>query len=690
VAIKFLRICHQKKREVVQVSTKKPKKEKVLVVTQAAKLKAALKKQRNNPSTGNVVGKIAEGLVSQVPIVGPLLGPMANAAASALTSADWSGSGDYKIKSNSFYDRKTGAPITKLAGTDGSTTFKYREFIGNVIASPIAGDFAHQAIRVNPGDPETFEWLHKAADGYDQWKLKGMIGLLETQTSMTAPDGGSSLGRWGCNATYNPAMQQGFTTLQQNLQADGGRHDVTTKSIEVGFECSPKKTLAPDGLYISAGAPPEGMNYAQTDPFVVNIWSEGVEEANAVLGTFSILYEIEMSKKTLTPSSTALVGDLFQGEVDISSDCYLGSEIQVCAENSLGGTAAFSANIHPPDNDNGVLYTFPVGINSGRFLVSGSTSIASSTASYFEGTWSIACTGCTPVPGALTGDVADLPPYLLDYDTGDRIGPAGQSHNTSAATADYANHWSFVVDVTAEGATIGIIWGGTNATSGPTWANLMVTSFPKTLSFNPSLLEGKRMLYKNGASINRLALGLEGATCPKDVARIVRHIRSSLSAKGVGSDDKTLLANIHLKKHRDILKQYDFGRKKEADTALEDEVKLLRAAVLAISKQGPPEPISAQPASDSDSDDDSVFLEKMLRSEQEYDRLQRRLRRLSAERDRLSREDPDLQILKGKGQKRPMSYSTTPVQPPGAKLLSTTEFMESVRMRNEQLPTTQE
>jgi hypothetical protein len=269
-------------------------------------------------------------------------------------------------------------------------------------------------------------------------------------------------------------------------------------------------------------------------------------------------------------------------------------------------------------------------------------------------------------------------------------GQAQQQHNTNSPYVQQA--LPFFVDIIGPNATFGLVWNGVTANPTPTWASLCVCSFPSEVQFGAPATLSKRVLFQNGATVNRLAISLESATTSKEVSRIVRHIRSNLSLKGLGTDDASVLRNIHQKKHRAILKQFDFGRKKEINTDLEDEVKLLRAAVLAISKEKSAEKlfVAPSPDTDSDSDDDSVFLEKMLRSQEEYDRLQRRLRRLSAERDRLSREDPDLQILKGKGQKRPMSYSTTPVQPPGAKLLSTTEFMESVRMRNEQLPTTQE
>lgn len=557
-----------------------------VVVVKAQPKAQPKRKKHTNPSTGNVVGKIAEGVVSAVPVVGPFLGPLAGAVAGGLTNAitgsDWSGSGDYKIKSNSFIDKKTGATITRIPGTDGSTTFKYREFIGNVIASPNAGDFAHQAVRINPADSETFSWLGDAANKYGQYKLKGMIGILESQTSMTAPDGGSSLGRWGINAQYNPALQEGFTTLNENLQADGGKHAVTTQSIEVGFECAPRKTVAPDGLYCSAGPPPAGMNYAQTDPFVINIWSEGVEEANAVLGTFSLLYEFEFMKKTLTPASTSLLADLFQGEVDIQESCFLGSEIVNCAENTLGGTAEFSATIN--EIEPGVLYKFPDNVNFGRYQVIVTTDIMGSAANFVPGQWYLyPNASCSINRFVMSGNPADDFPDMTHDGAVTAIGPYGGGNTATFASGQGLSVcFVFFVDVTAGGAEIGIVWNGVTATSMPSWAGLSVTSFPRVVQFGVPLSLSKRVLFKNGASVNRLAMALETAASTKEVAKITRHIRSNLAAKGLGTDDRTVLRNIHNPKHRDILKQHDFGRKKEVDTAVQDEIALLRAAVLGM------------------------------------------------------------------------------------------------------------
>lgn len=554
---------------------------------QAARASAPRQGPRKNPGTGNVVGQIAGAAASSIPVVGPALAPLASALAGGLTnlvsSGSWSGNGAVKVAENSLV--RNGQMVEILDGADGATYFKYREVLGTIVASSTPGGFAKQTFRVNPADSETFNWLGDQGDKYAEYQLLGMWGELDPQTSMVAPDGGSSLGRWGMAAQYNPALQDGYGTLEQCLQADGGQNGVVTDKIRWAAECKPKDTVTKTGLYTSAGAPPEGMNYAQTDPFVLVVFENGVEEADAVLGICVLYYHFKMMKKTLTPSSTSNIADIFHGTTDVQEGAPFGVEIINCATNTIGGTLENSLVID--GSESGAVYTFPRDVTRGRFLFLILQSQAGSSGSYATGTLNLFVENCTIAPDVLSPITDFTASRLLDASDGSIAGPStGLGTGTVPTGTGISSGGTFFVDITRGGASVSVVWNGVNATAMPADAWLLVTAFPAAVTFSPPDSELNKIVFRNGPTINRLAAALESTTDPKKIARIVRAMRSALSQKGKMFSDKALLTNIHKKEHRDLLVKYDFGRVREDDD-LRKQVNLLTLALAGQTQQKP-------------------------------------------------------------------------------------------------------
>ena len=577
----------------------------------------------SHESTGNVLGEIAGSAASAIPVIGPILGPIAKAAIGGLTGGvsnqRWSGNGAVKIQENSLLDKKNGTLTKVIDGQDGWTKFKYVEVIGNVISAANAGAFTKQAIRVNPADEDTFEWLGPAADGYSQYKIAGMWAELNSQTSVVAPDDGSALGRWGIAGQYNPALQEGYSTLNQCLQADGGQNGMVCSDIQWAAECKPRDSNYSAGLYTSAGSPPEGMNFAQTDPFVVVVFSDGVQTPNQVLGILKFHYEFWCCKKTLTPSSASNVADIFQGETDIQEDAPFGVEIVACATNTIGGTLTNQIIDVPGGGTvNGSRYRFPDVTGTGRFLFVLWQSQSGSALAFTTGSMRLQPSeNCSVIADVLTPDgVSDFPNSQLQSLVGTTVlGPsAGVTTGAPASGVGVATQYTFFVDVTRGNAYVDFVWSGYTADSSPVAAGLIVTAFPKVVTFNPPDLS-KKMIFRNGVALNRLALGLESAENHKDVALIVKQMRMSLAASGKNNADLDILRNLHKKKHRDILKDYDFGRLPE-ETSMQKQLDLLTALVTRTLQPTPPQisaPTPRRLESESDTDDEHE-LEREVRS----------------------------------------------------------------------------
>lgn len=628
---------------------------------------------RKHAPTGNVLGKIAGGLASSIPVVGGIAGPLIEAAVGGLTggvtNSDWSGNGAVRIEQNSLINRATGKLEKVIDGQDGWTTFKYVEYIGNVLSASQAGGFTKQALRINPADPQTFPWLSKALEGYGQYKLKGMWAALRSNTSVVAPDGGSSLGRWGICGQYNPAIQEGYATLEQCLQADGGQNDKCCNDVEWAAECKPKDTVGASGYYTSAGAPPEGMNYAQTDPFVMVVWNEGVEQSDAVLGTLEIHYIYMACKKTLSPSTTSMIADIFVGVTDIQEEAPMGVELTGCASNTIGGTLT---NGVINTTENGVIYKFPRTISTGRYLFNLYQTGMYSSGDFSSGTFLLYHTNCTINHTVLTPDPETDPFSTKVTSQPENVGagPYGGIQTASIPnTVTTPTFFGFFVDVTSPGAEVGIVWNGVSATTMPALSQLSICSFPAAVTFAaPDMTT--QMIFRNVATVNRLAHGLENAESRKDFFRIVTHMRQSLSSRGISPTDNNLLTNVHKKTHRDLLRARNFGRK-DKDTKvkrLENQVEQLLSLLRPHrTDQVIADPWAAAPPkshyvgtptithSDLLSDTDHSDSESELDLQDQVDLLEKKLKRMK----KAAKASPEQPKAKVASSKSPMSYGIT-------------------------------
>ena len=252
--------------------------------------------QTNNKtsSLSSTLGRSLGALVGQSDLGGSL-GDLAGKGLSK-----WFGKGDYNIKSNSLIHGDMRQMQTAKFSTSGKrgTRIVEREFIGNVTASSVVGQFANTFYPINPTNRATFPWLSGIAQLYDQWEPDGII-FEYISTSSEFNGTSQALGAVIAATDYNNEDPI-YTNKQQMENSDYACSTKASSNLQHGIECDPSErpTLV---LYTKSAI----ANTSTLGTF--QIASEGCSTSSVKLGELWVTYDITFYKKQLVlPSSDAV------------------------------------------------------------------------------------------------------------------------------------------------------------------------------------------------------------------------------------------------------------------------------------------------------------------------------------------------------------------------------------------------
>lgn len=91
------------------------------------------------------------------------------------------GTGDYRLGSG--LNAKTFNSIPSFRPSKRGVRVVHREYLGDIRASSVAGEFKVQSYSLNPGLFQTFPWLSSFAQQFDQWQPNGMVAFIKTLSS---------------------------------------------------------------------------------------------------------------------------------------------------------------------------------------------------------------------------------------------------------------------------------------------------------------------------------------------------------------------------------------------------------------------------------------------------------------------------------------------------------------------------
>ncbi|APG77109.1 putative capsid protein [Changjiang narna-like virus 2] len=212
------------------------------------------------------------------------------------------GFGDYRVavKGNSLMAGTTSTPVPKFSG-DGrrGTRITEREFIGNVLTgSVVSGSsvFNNAVYPVNPIDSNTFPWLSRIAQQFDQWEPHGIV--FEYRTTSSTFNGTSQALGAVIMATDYDSLDAAFRDKQQMENADYACSTVPSQSLLHGLECDPRERPL-EVMYTQTRA--GNQNFSSLGNF--QIATQGCSTAGTTLGELWISYDITFYKKVLPEHS---------------------------------------------------------------------------------------------------------------------------------------------------------------------------------------------------------------------------------------------------------------------------------------------------------------------------------------------------------------------------------------------------
>lgn len=266
------------------------------------------------------------------------------------------GFGDYHVDNNTVLTGGMSPPQVVNSVEKGGVIIRHREFIGDIAATV---NFTIQSYLIQPGLADTFPWLSQIANGFEQYRLRGMLfefkstasdAVLSTATS-------SALGTVMMMTEYDiaDAIPSG---KRQMLNAEYSSSSKPSCSFIHPIEC--KKSLSAQNILYTRGAiaPPANFDQRLYDFARFHIATEGMQAASGLCGELWVTYEIELLKPQLAYFGFA--------------DHYITSLVTSARPlgTVVGSNIARGGTIGGVISGAGTDYSFPFQVSSGQYYFS--------------------------------------------------------------------------------------------------------------------------------------------------------------------------------------------------------------------------------------------------------------------------------------------------------------------------------
>jgi hypothetical protein len=237
--------------------------------------RAAPRRQRNpNSNIGSMVGTF--------------IGSGARAMFKAIT-----GFGDYSVQSNTLMTGGMSPPEIVNSSSNGGVIVRHREYLADLQST---ADFTLSTFPLNPGLDSSFPWLSHLADGFEQYRFRGMIFEFKSTSSdaVLSTSASTSLGVVVMATQYN-SLDADFSdkrTMENHQYANAAKPSLT---FYHPIECAKSQTSV-DELYVRHGDIPTGADLRLYDLGKFSVATMGMQNVGGVIGEIWCTYEIELFK----------------------------------------------------------------------------------------------------------------------------------------------------------------------------------------------------------------------------------------------------------------------------------------------------------------------------------------------------------------------------------------------------------
>jgi len=209
------------------------------------------------------------------------------------------GSGDYEVVGGGAEYNVLSGSIPKFSTTHSTNIVCHREYIGDILGTTA---FTNQSFPINPGMFTTFPWLSTVAEGYQEYRIHGMV--FEFNSLITDYVTGGAPGVVVMATNYNSSVPV-YTSRAQMENSEFSKATKPTKNLVHMVECKGSEVSTPI-LYIRSGTPASNQDLRLYDHGTFQLATQG--NPNQILGELWVSYCVEFFK----PQIPSTIGGIFQ------------------------------------------------------------------------------------------------------------------------------------------------------------------------------------------------------------------------------------------------------------------------------------------------------------------------------------------------------------------------------------------
>lgn len=210
---------------------------------------------------------------------------------------DITGFGAYNVRKNTL------AGVIPSVGNssrvEGGLTISHREYLGDIITAATAGEFSSYSLTINPGNPQTWEWLAQIACNYEQWVPEGILFIFKSTSSDALNSTNTALGSV-MMATQYDILAAPFVNKAEMLSYEYSSSGLPSESIIHMVECDPAQTPVTTLDVRAPNATSGDPRFA--DLGIFTIATQGFQGTNVNIGELWVTYQVTLLKPKLYAS----------------------------------------------------------------------------------------------------------------------------------------------------------------------------------------------------------------------------------------------------------------------------------------------------------------------------------------------------------------------------------------------------
>lgn len=181
--------------------------------------------------------------------------------------------------------------IPRVQNSSNGVIIRHKEFLSDV---PSSAAFTSLIIPLNPALPDSFPWLSRVAQNFEEWLPRGIIVEYRTTSSDTLLAANPALGSVIIATQYN-SVNPDFVNKQQMENYEGA---ISCKpSVSMIHQVETKKSQnVQDEYYTRVEAPPANADIRMYDLGKVQVSTVGSQTTGNIIGEIWISYEVELRK----------------------------------------------------------------------------------------------------------------------------------------------------------------------------------------------------------------------------------------------------------------------------------------------------------------------------------------------------------------------------------------------------------